>query len=50
MGNKPMILGEVGIPMDLNERFAFLNDDYAPHIKFMDAVIYALETNLINFV
>ncbi|KAI8885544.1 glycoside hydrolase family 5 protein [Backusella circina FSU 941] len=50
MGNKPMILGEVGIPMDLNERYAFLNDDYTHHVKFMDAVIHALETNLINFV
>ncbi|KAI9364048.1 glycoside hydrolase superfamily [Pilaira anomala] len=49
MGNKPCILGEVGIPMDLNDKLAFTDNDYAKHVNFLDAVIYALETNLINF-
>lgn len=49
MGEKPCILGEVGIPMDLNNRVAFANDNYANHVHFMDAIIYALETNLMNF-
>ncbi|KAI8378482.1 glycoside hydrolase superfamily [Blakeslea trispora] len=49
MGEKPCILGEVGIPMDLNNRIAFADDDYSNHIHFLDAIIYALETNLINF-
>ncbi|CAO3657928.1 unnamed protein product [Rhizopus stolonifer] len=49
MGEKPCILGEVGIPMDLNNKMAFLDDNYDNHVHFMDAIIYALETNLINF-
>lgn len=49
MGEKPCILGEVGIPMDLNDKIAFVDDDYSSHVNFLDAVIYALETNLINF-
>ncbi|KAL4208440.1 glycoside hydrolase [Rhizopus microsporus] len=50
MGEKPCILGEVGIPMDLNNRVAFTDDDYSSHIDFMDSVLYALETNLMNFI
>ncbi|RCH84405.1 hypothetical protein CU097_003586 [Rhizopus azygosporus] len=50
MGEKPCILGEVGIPMDLNNRVAFVDDDYSSHIDFMDSVLYALETNLMNFI
>lgn len=49
MGDKPCILGEVGIPMDLNNRYAFKDDDYTSHVQFLDAVIYALETNMMNF-
>lgn len=49
MGQKPCILGEVGIPMDLNDKIAFKDDNYSNHVHFLDAVIYALETNLINF-
>ncbi|KAI7886667.1 glycoside hydrolase [Lichtheimia hyalospora FSU 10163] len=49
MGDKPCIFGEVGIPMDLNQRYAFETGDYEKHIHFMDAMIYALETNLVSF-
>lgn len=49
MGEKPCILGEVGIPMDMNNRMAFENDDYASHVHFLDSIFYALETNLMNF-
>ncbi|KAL0098124.1 glycoside hydrolase family 5 protein [Phycomyces blakesleeanus] len=49
MGEKPCVLGEVGIPMDLNQKIGFETGDYTSHIHFLDAVIYALETNLVNF-
>lgn len=49
MGEKPCILGEVGIPMDINNKIAFSDDNYSKHVHFLDAVIYAVETNLINF-
>ncbi|KAG0741736.1 hypothetical protein G6F57_005927 [Rhizopus arrhizus] len=49
MGEKPCVMGEVGIPMDLNNKMAFEDDNYENHVHFMDAIIYALETNLISF-
>lgn len=49
MGDKPCVVGEVGIPMDLNQRRAFDTGDYSHHTNFLDAVIYALESNLVNF-
>ncbi|CAO3686685.1 unnamed protein product [Umbelopsis ramanniana] len=49
MGEKPCVVGEVGIPMDLNQRRAFETGDYTHHTNFLDAVIYALESNLVNF-
>ncbi|KAI7897948.1 glycoside hydrolase superfamily [Cokeromyces recurvatus] len=49
MGEKPCVLGEVGIPMDLNNKEAFKNDNYSNHIHFFDAILHGLETNLINF-
>ncbi|ORY93286.1 glycoside hydrolase superfamily [Syncephalastrum racemosum] len=49
MGEKPCLLGEVGIPMDINERAAFHTGDYKNHVHFLDAVIHALEVNLVNF-
>ncbi|KAI8980242.1 glycoside hydrolase superfamily [Pilobolus umbonatus] len=49
MGEKPCVLGEVGIPMDLNDGVAFTANDYSSHIQFLDSIIYALESNLINF-
>ncbi|KAI9320157.1 glycoside hydrolase superfamily [Dichotomocladium elegans] len=49
MGEHPCLFGEVGIPMDLNQRVAFETGDYSKHVMFMDAVIHALETNLTCF-
>ena len=49
MGDKPILFGEVGIPMDINERHALKTGDYAHNARFLDAVIYALEANLVNY-
>ncbi|KAF9913835.1 hypothetical protein BX616_009476 [Lobosporangium transversale] len=49
VGNKPCIIGECGIPMDINQRRAFLSGDYGHHSKFLDAVLSSLEANLLNF-
>ncbi|KAI8059155.1 glycoside hydrolase superfamily [Gongronella butleri] len=49
MGDKPILFGEVGIPMDINERHALKTGDYAHNVRFLDAVIHALEANLVNY-
>ncbi|KAG0360934.1 hypothetical protein BG005_009533 [Podila minutissima] len=49
VGTKPCLIGECGIPMDINQRQAFLSGDYQYHSKFLDAVISAMESNLLSF-
>ncbi|KAI9101783.1 glycoside hydrolase superfamily [Phlyctochytrium arcticum] len=47
--NKPIVFGECGIPMDMNEKKAFETGDYSHHTNFLDAMINALEGSLVNF-
>ncbi|KAG0256047.1 hypothetical protein BG011_004768 [Mortierella polycephala] len=49
VGNKPCLIGECGIPMDINQRRAFMNGDFGHHSKFLDAVLSSLEANLLSF-
>ncbi|KAF9586223.1 hypothetical protein BGW38_008433, partial [Lunasporangiospora selenospora] len=49
VGNKPCLIGECGIPMDINQRKAFADGDYSHHSKFLDAVLSSLEANLLSF-
>ncbi|KAK3819696.1 MAG: glycoside hydrolase superfamily [Benniella sp.] len=49
VGPKPCLIGECGIPMDLNQRQAFLSGDYGLHSKALDAVLSAMEANLLSF-
>ncbi|KAF9101996.1 hypothetical protein BGX27_011232 [Mortierella sp. AM989] len=49
VGTKPCLIGECGIPMDINQRKAFLSGDYGYHSKFLDAVLSAMEANLLSF-
>ncbi|KAF9566428.1 hypothetical protein EC968_003739 [Mortierella alpina] len=49
VGNKPCLIGECGIPMDINQRRAFMNGDYGHHSRFLDAVLSSLEANLLSF-
>ncbi|CAJ0843020.1 16713_t:CDS:10 [Entrophospora sp. SA101] len=49
VGEKPCIIGECGIPMDINEKKAFEDGDYTHHSNFLDAVLGAMERNLVNF-
>lgn len=43
VGDKPILIGECGIPMDINEKRAFETGDYIHHNNFLDAVINAME-------
>lgn len=49
VGNLPIVFGECGIPMDINEKKAFQTGNYDVHTTFLNAVINALEGNLVNF-
>lgn len=49
VGDKPCIIGECGIPMDINDKKAFETGDYTHHVNFLDAVLLAMEKNLVNF-
>ncbi|KAJ1557683.1 hypothetical protein HK096_005898, partial [Nowakowskiella sp. JEL0078] len=49
VGITPCLIGECGIPMDINEKKAFETGDYALHTYFLDAVLNAMEVNLVNF-
>ncbi|KAG9124154.1 hypothetical protein FRC07_012642 [Ceratobasidium sp. 392] len=47
--SRPVIIGECGIPMDMNDGVAFVSGDFEWHTRMMDAMMTALEQNLIGF-
>lgn len=48
LGRIPTIIGEVGIPYDINDGYAFLTGDYTKQRDLMGALISAMEDNLID--
>ncbi|KAG9086683.1 hypothetical protein FRC06_002983, partial [Ceratobasidium sp. 370] len=46
---RPVIIGECGIPMDMNEGEAFKSGDFEWHTRMMDSMMTALERNLVGF-
>lgn len=49
LGNVPAIIGEVGIPFDLNNKLAFATGDYSKQRELMHALIGAMEDNFVGF-
>ncbi|KIJ34283.1 glycoside hydrolase family 5 protein [Sphaerobolus stellatus SS14] len=49
LGEKPVIIGECGIPMDMNEKEAFRSGNFKWQAKMMDAMITGLERSLLGF-
>ncbi|KDE05055.1 hypothetical protein, variant [Microbotryum lychnidis-dioicae p1A1 Lamole] len=49
LGELPIILGETGVPFDLNGKQAFASGDFSWQERQMDAICSALERNLISF-
>ena len=43
------MLGEIGIPYDMDGKSAYEDGDYRSQIRAMDANLFALEENLLNF-
>ncbi|KAF8750383.1 Cellulase (glycosyl hydrolase family 5) [Rhizoctonia solani] len=48
-GSRPTIIGECGIPMDMNNGAGFAIEPYKWHLRMMDALMTALERNLVGF-
>ncbi|KAJ3716397.1 glycoside hydrolase superfamily [Lentinula raphanica] len=49
LGEKPVIIGECGIPMDMNKGKAFKTDDFTWQARMMDAMLVGLERALVGF-
>lgn len=48
MGNHPMIFTEIGIPYDMDDKYAYKTGDYSSQIRAMDANHFALEGSTSN--
>jgi hypothetical protein len=44
----PVLIGEFGIPFDLNKKAAYRSGDFRQHIQALDATFQALEANLLH--
>ncbi|GJE93053.1 glycoside hydrolase family 5 protein [Phanerochaete sordida] len=49
LGEKPVVIGECGIPMDMNHGEAFKTDNYTMQLRMFDAMMCALERSLVGF-
>ncbi|EMD36757.1 glycoside hydrolase family 5 protein [Gelatoporia subvermispora B] len=49
LGETPVVIGECGIPMDMNKGEAFKTDDWTWQSRMMDAMITALDRCLVGF-
>ncbi|KAH7928854.1 glycoside hydrolase family 5 protein [Leucogyrophana mollusca] len=49
LGEKPVLIGECGIPMDMNQKEAFTTDNWMWQSRMMDAMITGLERALVGF-
>ncbi|GLB43995.1 putative tyrosine recombinase [Lyophyllum shimeji] len=46
---KPVVIGECGIQMDMNKKEAFVTEDFTWQTRMMDAMMTALERSLVGF-
>ncbi|KAL6302254.1 glycoside hydrolase superfamily [Sparassis latifolia] len=49
LGETPVVIGECGLPMDMNKGEAFQTDNWFWQSRMMDAMITALERSLVGF-
>lgn len=49
LGERPVLIGECGVPMDMNRRAAFKTDDWTWQRRMMDAMLTALERANVGF-
>ncbi|RKO97729.1 hypothetical protein CXG81DRAFT_6583, partial [Caulochytrium protostelioides] len=49
VGDRPVLVGECGLPMDINQRTAFGNGDYSRHEHALDALLWGLESSGVHY-
>ena len=49
VGRHPCVIGETGIPFDMDDKHAYKTGDYSKHIRAMNATMRAMESNLLAF-
>jgi hypothetical protein len=49
MGGIPTLIGEFGIPFDLDEKAAYRSGSFATHAEALDAYVDAMDTHLLNY-
>jgi hypothetical protein len=49
MNHAPLLIGEVGIPFDMQAKRAYRTGDFSMQIKALDATMAALEQNFVSF-
>lgn len=49
MNGAPVLIGEIGIPYDMHNKSAYQTNDYSRQIAAYDALMSALDANLLNF-
>ena len=45
----PTVIGETGIPYNMNNKFAYQTGDFSKQVSALDDTLQALEANLVNF-
>ncbi len=48
MGGIPTLIGEFGIPFDLDDKSAYKSGDFSTHVKALDLYYDAMDANLLN--
>jgi hypothetical protein len=43
MGNHPCVIGEIGIPYDMDDKYAYRTGDFSSQVSALDANHYAIE-------
>ncbi|KAF8630871.1 hypothetical protein AX17_005230 [Amanita inopinata Kibby_2008] len=49
LGERPILIGECGVPMDMNKGDAFETGDFSWQTRMMDAMLTALDGTLVGF-
>jgi hypothetical protein len=49
MGQAPTLIGETGIPFDMEDKRAYRTGDFSMQIEALDAIMAALEKNFVSF-
>ena len=48
MGNIPTLIGEFGLPFDLDDKAAYEKGDFKIHVRALNAYYHAMDTNLLS--